>query len=100
MNYLHFFFWLTGIYSIYYLINILWDLSKKHAQTKDSDVHHLTFIDANTTEKVLPAPESKSQIPFEPITEPVSKGLGGVTMMNLFELARKETINLTTSVSF
>lgn len=105
MTYLQFFLWLTGIYSLYYLINILWDWSNRQSVSKAAEVHELTFIEQHVVEKIIPVspaviPEPVAEAVVEAVVLPVSRGLGGVTMANLFELARMETINLTTSVQF
>lgn len=97
MTWLQFFIWLTSLYCFYYLANIIIDWTKQQSETKATQVQELTFIEHQIPEQISPHEEI---IEEAPIPEPVSKGLGGVSMKSIFQLARTEAINLTTSVSF
>ena len=94
MTWLQFFLWLTSLYCFYYLANIIIDWSKQQSQTKATQVQELTH---HIPEQISPHEEIVEEAP---ISEPVSKGLGGVSMKSIFQLARTEAINLTGSVSF
>lgn len=97
MTWLSFFLWLTSLYCLYYLLNILFDWSRQGPQNKGAEVQELSFIENQTAEKINLIVEKPK---LDAVAQPVSKGLGGVSMKNLFELARTESINLTSSVSF
>ncbi|TCC98788.1 hypothetical protein [Pedobacter hiemivivus] len=95
MSYLQFALWLTGGYSGYYLLNILYDSTRKDRQTRDESAPVLSFAPDLSPQKVQP-----KQLPEAPEPEPASVASGAVSLQGLFALARKETIELTRQVSF
>jgi len=95
MSYLQFALWLTGGYSGYYLLNILYDSTRKDRQPQNESVAVLSFAPELPPQKVHP-----KQLPETPEPEPASVGSGAVSLQGLFALARKEAIELTRQVSF
>jgi hypothetical protein len=95
MNWIHFFFWLTGIYSLYYLAVILLDRgARPPAKAAGAE---LTFSETNLPQQVEHLP---AQLPVQKRAEPATTGSGGVNLKSLFGLAREEAILYTRAVSF
>ena|ERR1700722_5182101 len=97
MNWLHFIFWTAGIYLLYYLVMILYDLKTFGTAAPKSGLNELTF-----SESVLP--QQVEHLPDKPAEESKTKSpiiaSGGVTLKNLFGLCREEAIIYTRPVSF
>ncbi|HZY35578.1 MAG TPA: hypothetical protein VFE53_02955 [Mucilaginibacter sp.] len=106
MNWLHFFFWVAGIYALYYLVVILTDLTGGK-NTAKSLSPELTFSETvqpvalkhtnadsagNKTRIGEGAPEKKQQ------AEVIASG--GVSLRDLFSLARQEAIIYTNAVGY
>ncbi|WP_345951252.1 hypothetical protein ABDD95_07425 [Mucilaginibacter sp. PAMB04274] len=112
MNWLQFFFWITGIYTIYYLVVILAEvLGKKRNQAGAALSRELTFEEPVTAQQVAPlAPEKNDPEAETPsnvtlqrtkkVAQPESVGTGGVPVDNIFLLARAEVIQYTAKVAF
>ena len=110
MNWLHFFIWLGGIYILYYLAVILFDLAgAKQGQASGSTIHELTFsenvapvqMSADTGSLDQASPKTKfDKLPSVKKNEPEMMGSGGVVIDNLFKLCKQEAIIYTRSVSF
>lgn len=92
MTYLKFALWLLGIYSTYYAALISWDLLCSGRTAAPSSSHELTFTEH--FEPVQSAPE-----PQEYGSSSVMSS-GGVSLKQLFNLAREESIEYTRPVSF
>lgn len=98
--------WLTFLtitsagYFCYYLALIVTDamFSKKINAEKD-EIPVLTFTEFSLPEKVS-LEDFKSNNKSGVATEPASIGLGGISLQNIFELARQDAIEYTKSVSF
>lgn len=98
MTWLNFFLWLSCLYCAYYLINIIFDLmSIQTGAAREEDILELNFLE-NQVAQPLSYEVQQPDIPVQP--EPASKGLGGVTLKGVFDLARSESIHLTKQVSF
>ena len=111
MNWLQFLLYLSGAYLLYYMVNILTDIALTRSKTADkANVKELTF-----SETVVPVnvdlPESASETPASPVIaapvpqpekkkEPVIISSGGVSIKDIFDVARQEAILFTRSVSF
>lgn len=93
MTWLQFITWLAGLYSCYYLINILLD-SRKTQYREGTEAITLSFNEKTVPIKVTQEPVT------ETLTPPAVKGLGGVNIHALFELSKLESIQYTQGVSF
>lgn len=98
MTWSNFLTWLIGIYLFYYAANLLYDLSFKRKRTTRSNSIELDFSENKPPKKIVA--REKPEDKFLPLIEPVSVGLGGVSLAELFELARTDAIDFTTNVSF
>jgi len=108
MNWLHFFFWVAGIYALYYLVVILTDLTGGKKNSAKSLSPELTFseaappislkynaeIEADRDE----IPAGKGTIAKKQAPEVIASG--GVSLRDLFSLARQEAIIYTNAVGY
>jgi hypothetical protein len=95
MTWIKFTFWLLGIYTAYYAALITWDfLRSRGGAPADNARQELTFVE-NIEPIRLPAEDSN--VPGK--ESPVSFS-GGVTLKQLFNLAREESVEYVKSVSF
>jgi len=108
MNWLHFLLWVLGIYCMYYLAIILWDaaLSGKSPAGRLKS-NELTFSETHLPQKLEPGPEvvpvktkGVAGVGQKLSLEPEIIASGGVSLKNLFSLAREESIVYTRRVSF
>ncbi|MBS1500690.1 MAG: hypothetical protein JST32_01420 [Bacteroidetes bacterium] len=108
MNWLHFFLWVAGVYALYYLVMILTDLAGGKGSPAKSFSPELTFSEA-----VPPAflkynaevEADRDEIPAGGGTKlkkqaPEVIASGGVSLRDLFSLARQEAIIYTNSVGY
>lgn len=97
MNWIHFLIWLAGLYILYYLVVVVTDTALRGKTAFGPASTELTF-----TEDI--SPKSIEHLPDKPITEPKPApaiiASGGVSLKNLFGLAREEAIIYTKAVSF
>jgi len=110
MNWLHFFLWIGGIYLLYYLAVILFDVAGgRRASAADPPIHELTFAEnvvptqmtAHAAVAEEPSPKTRlDEALRERKQEPEMIGSGGVVIDNLFRLCKQEAIIYTRSVSF
>ncbi|HKG05642.1 MAG TPA: hypothetical protein VKB19_04255 [Pedobacter sp.] len=103
MNWLPFLAWLGLAYFIYYLLLILVDSRASGSHSSEDELPVLTFSEARPPEKVMLEDlvvDSGSVSAPAVYPEPAAKGLGGVSLANLFELSRNEAIEYTRAVSF
>jgi hypothetical protein len=94
MTWIKFAVWLLGIYTTYYAAIIFWDQLRNKRSNTQNDKHELTFV-----EDIEPI---KSHID-EPSTlgrESSVDSSGGVSLKQMFNLAREEVIEYTRAVSF
>jgi len=93
MTWIKFAIWLCGIYAAYYAIIIIWDFLRS-GQTPDAkDARELTFV-----EDVEPI-----KFKSDAVNEYKGSSLmssGGVSLKQMFSLAREEAIEFTRAVSF
>jgi len=92
MTWIKFATWLCGLYVIYYLGIILWDLMKNRLPPSKSGSHELTF-----SEDIAPVTTFTEYQPES--GDPVISS-GGVSLRQLFNLAREEAIEYIRPVSF
>ncbi|MFA6083410.1 hypothetical protein [Mucilaginibacter sp.] len=94
MTWIKFALWLLGIYTSYYAILIFWDHLRTNSGEPGHDKHELTFVE--DIEPVKPptdevsASGKESSVAFS----------GGVSLKQLFNLAREESVEYIKSVSF
>ena len=109
MNWTKFVFILTIVYSLYYLLNILFDLFKSRGNLSLSEsVHELVFSEAEQPKQVDidEVVDDKSQImDSEPSSRRViSSGplqsTGGVSIKQLFSLAQSDLIEYTKAIPY
>src|ERR1700744_1627944 len=97
MTWFKFLCWLSGIYALYYLANILWDMAAEKRTPKPKGwVNELRFSEDFIPQKIEPDTAGlKGGVPAVPVT-----GTGGVPLKDLFTLARKDILVYTLPVSF
>jgi hypothetical protein len=94
MTWIKFALWLLGIYTFYYAGIIFWDYLRSNRSTPENSKHELTFV-----EDIEP---EKSYLEESTVTgkeSPVAFS-GGVSLKQLFNLAREESVEYIKSVSF
>jgi hypothetical protein len=94
MTSLKFALWLISIYAIYYVAIILWDNLRANRGESESDKHELTFVEdihpvQSLVEEIIGSGK-ESSVAFS----------GGVSLKQLFNLAREESVEYIKSVSF
>jgi hypothetical protein len=102
MTWIKFISWLTGLYALYYLLNITWDLLRAKQNSEKETVPELHFEETVAPRQVAPAaPEDKSPVPPKKgDTAIAASAYGGVPVKDLFQLARLELIAYNQSVTF
>jgi hypothetical protein len=100
MNWLHFLFWVAGLYLVYYLALILFDYSRSK-KTSPEATGELTFTEDIQPKRIDHLPD-KAVSPPKPIpkTESPILGSAGVSLKSLFSLCQQEAIIYTRPVSF
>jgi hypothetical protein len=112
MSWLHFLLWIAGIYLLYYLGNIFYDISiagRHPPETAAAD--ELSFIDNHQPTQFEPEADANSSEgkPAEIKNHAVKSklreeseiiGSRGLTLKNLFNSAREESFIYTKAVSF
>jgi hypothetical protein len=99
MNWFHFLSWVGGLYLAYYLANILIDVAGSgNAPADNSLTNELTFSETQEPQRLehMTAPVKQVKVPDQ--TDLLSSG--GVSLRDLFTLARQESIIYTRPVSF
>ena len=96
MNWIHFFIWVAGIYTLYYLAVILIDLAGTKNVPAGALTNELTFSEEISTQKLEHRPEETQQ----PADGQAVIASGGVPIKELFSLARQQLIVYTKSVSY
>ena len=94
MTWFKFLCWLAGLYVVYYVIVLLWDIARSKKASADRGwTSELRFENGFQPQRVAnDSPEDQEE-------NPVS-ALGGVTLKGLFELARARSIEYTRGVPF
>lgn len=110
MTWLQFLLWVTGIYILYYLLMILIDSAGgARARAGQAMSQELTFAEYHEPEKLAHIEEvpdavsgdtPKTTMVLKPQGEPETISSGGVSLRELFSLAREEAIVYTHPVSF
>jgi hypothetical protein len=94
MTWIKFTLWLLGIYTSYYAVLITWDYLHTKRGDTENDKHELTFVED-----------------FEPVKSHVDESTpngkessvvfsGGVSLKQMFNLAREESVEYIKAVSF
>jgi hypothetical protein len=112
MSWLHFLLWIAGIYLLYYLANIFYDVSIAGRHPPEAAAaNELSFIDNHQAMHLEPEADAKSSEgkPAEIKNAAVRSKIReeneiiasrGVTLKNLFNHAREESFIYTKAVSF
>jgi hypothetical protein len=93
MTWIKFALLLSGIYAIYYTTLISWDFLRSKNHPADEKFHVITFEEHH--EPVREIPEGGTEIYDSSVLSS-----GGVSLKQLFNLARAEAIEFTRPVSF
>ncbi len=93
MNWIKFIIWLCGLYAVYYLAIVLWDVWKSGSPVLKTGANELTF-----SEDIVPV-SAFAESEENPYESPVVSS-GGVSLKQLFNLAREEAIEFIRPVSF
>jgi hypothetical protein len=93
MNLIRFALWLSGIYLAYYLALILWDTLRSGYTPDSSGPQHLTFSEHQEAVPRLLQPEAE-------LAASAVISSGGVSLKQLYSLAKDEAIEYTRNVSF
>jgi len=93
MTWMKFVLWLGATYLMYYGALILWDLLRSGKKTGDIRSHELSF-----EEHIEPVKETPDPAPQRYDSSVLSSG--GVSLKQLFNLAREEVIEYTRTVSY
>ncbi|TFF37683.1 hypothetical protein [Mucilaginibacter psychrotolerans] len=94
MTWMKFAVWLFGFYTLYYAAIIFWDqLRSKRAHTQQ-DKHELTFV-----EDIEPIRSHIEESAANDTGSSIASS-GGVSLKQMFNLAREEVIEYTRAVSF
>ena len=100
MSWLKFIYWTSGLYALYYLANIAWDLLRQKSAPKEG-TQELTFSDAQAPEKIEPPLKKNKEEPEKKTGgDPVISAMGGVGLKDLFNLAKAEVIAYNRAVTF
>ena len=94
MTWIKFALWLLGIYTIYYVALILWDILRTQQGETGSEKHELTFV-----EDIHPVKSFVEEITGSGKESSVTFS-GGVSLKQLFNLAREESVEYIKSVSY
>ena len=94
MNWIKFTTWLLGIYTCYYAILIFWDYFRTKGTVNADEKPELVFAGDDEQIHVV-GDETGTAIPGSPVISS-----GGVSLKDLFNLARDESIEYIKAVSF
>jgi arginine exporter protein ArgO len=93
MTWIKFALWMGAIYLIYYALMILWDYLRSGRQPAAENAHELSFEEH--VEPVREIPDGSAEIYDASVLSS-----GGVSLKQLFNLAREEVIEYTRPVSY
>lgn len=102
MNWLHFSLWVAGLYALYYLVVVLADVAgAKNVPVAGAMSNELTFTENVQPVQLqhLPAPEDIAGTTTKKQEREIIAS-GGVSLKELFNLARQEAIIYTNPVSY
>ncbi|WP_443938825.1 hypothetical protein [Pedobacter sp. MW01-1-1] len=103
MSWIQFLLWMMCAYACYYAGMITYDLSKNERK-EDSEMEYTFLVDYLEAEKVSLKEIEDEEIDYfvddGEMGEPPIVFSGGVSIKELFALARSESIEYTSSVSF
>ncbi|MBB6107822.1 hypothetical protein SAMN05421821_101265 [Mucilaginibacter lappiensis] len=94
MTWIKFALWLLGIYTLYYVALIIWDILRTNRGDTGSEKHELTFV-----EDIQPVKSFADEIIASGKESSVTFS-GGVSLKQLFHLAREESVEYIKSVSY
>lgn len=94
MTWIKFALWVLGIYTSYYAALICWDFLRTNRSGTATDKHELTFV-----EDILPVKSLVEEITGSGKESAIAFS-GGVSLKQLFNLAREESVEYIKSVSF
>ena len=112
MSWLHFLLWVAGIYLLYYLANILYDVAGAGRHPPEAAAgNELSFVDNHRPTQLepeagsndsegKPAEMKDSAVKSKVRQETEIIGSRGLTLKNLFNSAREESFIYTKAVSF
>ncbi|WPU99094.1 hypothetical protein SNE26_24075 [Mucilaginibacter sp. cycad4] len=93
MTWLKFTLWVSGLYILYYTALIFWDRLRAGKADTSEGKHELTFV-----EHIEPVKSFIEDL-LDPQTSPIVSH-GGVSLKQMFNLAREEAIEYIRPVSF
>lgn len=94
MTWLKFAIWLLMMYAGYYGVLIFWDRKRSGGNRADEGKQELTFVEDSEPEKAY-----TDELPDHTRESPVAFS-GGVSLKQLFNLAREESVDYIKAVSF
>ena len=107
MNWTHFFLWVAGLYTLYYLAIVLIDLAGSGPiPAEQHNTQELTFSESTSPTQLQHEPlaedkaTSGNTAPAKRKAEPEVMASGGVSFKEMFRLAKQESIIYTQSVGF
>ena len=93
MNWMKFILWLSVIYITYYGAVLLWDFLRSRKLPADENSHIISFVEDAEPVQEIAAPKPE-------IYDASVLSSGGVSLKQLFSLAREEAIEYTRPVSY
>lgn len=101
MSWISFFYWIFGLYALYYAGNLTWDLVRAKRTNTADKVPELHFEEAVSPQKVSAEPQKKSDPErSKGKADPIISAVGGVNLKDLFNLAKAEVIAYNRAVTF
>ncbi len=93
MTWIKFALWLSGMYVFYYAALILWDAMRGGRPAVTDDSHQLTFVEH--VEPIRAEPDEETEL-----YPSAMMSSGGVSLKQMFSLAKQDAIEFTKGVSF
>ncbi len=109
MNWTQFILSLVGIYFIYYLLNLLFDLLRpRQGAAENSGQQELTFFEEHQPEIVMDEVEEGEVVKYEAelqesrqaMPSGILQSTGGVSLKQLFSLAQSDLIEFTRTIPY
>lgn len=97
MNWTKFISWVLGLYALYYVLNILWDVWRAQRLPGGTVTEELYF-EAPEPQRVTAEEPAKTVAKVK--GEPATSAIGGVNLKDLFNLAKAEVIAYNRAVTF
>lgn len=96
MTWFNFLGWLAGLYALYYLFLVLWDVARgKEAPSEPGWTQELHFEGGFRPQAIGPDGPMEANEGDNPVS-----ALGGVTLKGLFDLAKAKSVEYTRGVTF